>query len=59
MFSKFQEDVVLEITEMHKLSLVKNLEKASTIVWKNEDGIFAEDSGMSVSEAAELAIELA
>lgn len=58
MFTKFQEDVVLEITEMHKLGLVKNLAQASTIVWKNQDNTFSDESGMSVSEAASMAVEL-
>ena len=55
----FQEEVKTELHEMALCKIISNAKhiKAASIV-DNDPATFAEDSGMRVSEAASLAVEL-
>lgn len=55
----FQEQIKTELHEMALAKIISNKKhiKATSIV-DNDPATFAEDSGMSVSDAASLAVEL-
>lgn len=59
-YTEYQVRVVRELTALYTVGACskKILEKARLIVWDNEDNTFSEESGMRVSEAADLALDL-
>lgn len=59
--TRFQRDVVCDIEEQCKLGAVKRAKAdvAIELVRTNEDGTYADESGMRVTEAADLAISSA